>query len=269
MAGKAWTQQEKELLIRQVSQGRKLPQIHIRSRSPAAINQQRQRLREAGFVSKDSKRSLRLWTIREIRGLQDYAKRYRLSAGQIARAGLLRGRSKDSISQQMKRQSLGDPKRRQAARTAHRLDTEERAALERFLQTRGRKLSSAQVAKRFKIAPQTVTAYRRRLKLQLSWHEARASAEFRQWAEKLRHIVIERNHARWTKWRATRREVLKRLQWQMRRDRQRHESRHCVRCGESWFAVKEFFALTKRSRRGVVAYTMSRTCRACRAELHQ
>ncbi len=269
MPGKAWTQQGKELLIRQVSQGSKLPQIQIPARSSAAINQQRQRLREAGFVSKDSKRSLRLWTIKEVRGLQQYAKGYGLSATQIVQAGLLPGRSKDSISQQMRRQGLGDPKRRRAARTAHRLDARERAALARFLPATGRKLSSAEVAARFNISPKTVTAYRRRLKLQLSWHAARASAQYRQRAEKLRHIVIERNQARWTKWRATRREVLKRLQWQMRRDRQRHESRHCVRCGESWFAVKEFFALTKRSRRGVVAYTMSRTCRACRAELHQ
>ena len=267
MAGKAWTQQEKELLIRQVSQGRKLPQIHIRSRSPAAINQQRQRLREAGFVSKDSKRSLRLWTIREIRGLlQDYAKRYRLSAGQIARAGLLRGRSKDSISQQMKRQGLGDPKRRQAARTAHRLDAQERAALERFLRARGQKLASAQVAQRFKISPQTVTAYRRRLKLQLSWHGARASAEYRQQAEKLRRLFIQRTRARWTEWRAKRREALKNLQWQMRRDRHPDRLRQCIRCGEEWLAVKEFFALTKRQRRDVVTYTMSLTCRACRAE---
>jgi len=266
MPGKAWTQQEKENLIRQVSQRRKLPQIDIPARSPSAINQQRQRLREAGFVSKDSKRSLRLWTIREIRGLQDYAKRYRLSATQITRAGLLPGRSKDSISQQMTRQGLGDPKRRQAARKAHRLDAQERAALERFLRVRGRKLSGAQVAKRFKISPQTVTAYRRRLKLQLSWHEARASAEYRQRAEKLRHILIQRTRARWTKWRAKRREVLKSLQWQMRRDRQRHELRHCVRCGEAWLAVKEFFALSKRRRRDAVTYTMSRTCRACWAE---
>ena len=266
MPGKRWTEHEKEFLIRQAREGRKLPQIHIPARSPAAINQQRQRLREAGFVSTDSKRSLRLWTIREIRGLQDYTKRYRLSAAQITRAELLPGRSKDSISQQMKRQGLGDPKRRQAARTAHRLDAQERVALERFLGARGRKLSSAQVAKRFKISPQTVTAYRRCLKLQLSWHEARASAQYRQRAEKLRHILIQRTRARWMKWRAKRREVLKNLQWQMRRERQRHELRQCVRCGEAWFAVKAFFALTTRRRGGVVTYTMSRTCRACWAE---
>ena len=116
------------------------------------------------------------------------------------------------------------------------------------------------------ISPQTVTAYRRRLKLQLSWHEARASAHYRQRAEKLRRIFIQRTRARWTKWRARRREVLKNLQWQMGREGDRHELRQCVRCGEEWFAVKEFFALTKRRREEVVTYTMSRTCRACRAE---
>ncbi len=266
MPGKAWTQQEKELLIRQVGQGRKLPQIQIPSRSPAAINQQRQRLREAGFVSTDSKRKLRLWTIKEIRALREYANGYRLSAARIVRAGLLPGRGKDSIGQQMKRQGLGDPKRRRAGRKAHRLNAQERAELERFLRAKGRKLSSAQVAERFKISPKTITAYRRRLKLRLSWHEARASAQYRQRAETLRRILIQRTRARWTEWRAKRREVLKNLQWQMRRKGDRRELRQCVRCGEKWFAAKEFFALTKRRREDVVTYTMSRTCRACRAE---
>ena len=266
MPGKRWTQDEKQSLIRQVSQGRKLPQIRIPARSEAAINQQRQRLREAGFVSADSKRGLRLWTIKEIRRLHDYAKGYRLSAAQIVRAGLLPGRSKDSISQQMKRQGLGDPRRRQAARTAHRLQAEERAALKRFLRARGHKLASAQVAQRFKISPQTVTAYRRRWKLQLSWHGARASASYRQRAEKLRRLFIQRTRARWTEWRSKRREALKNLQWQMRRDRHLDGLRQCIHCGEEWLAVKEFFALTKRKRRDVVTYTMSLTCRACQAE---
>ena len=202
-------------------------------------------------------------------GLHDYAKGYRLSAAQIVRAGLLPGRSKDSISQQMKRQGLGDPRRRQAARTAHRLQAEERAALKRFLRARGHKLASAQVAQRFKISPQTVTAYRRRWKLQLSWHGARASASYRQRAEKLRRLFIQRTRARWTEWRSKRREALKNLQWQMRRDRHLDGLRQCIHCGEEWLAVKEFFALTKRRRGGAVTYTMSLTCRACRAELHR
>ena len=100
MPGKRWTQPERESLIRQVKQGKRLPQIRIRARSQAAVNQHRQRLREAGLLGQDSKRSLRLWTMREIHSLRDYTNGYRLSATQIVRAGLLTGRSKDSISQQ-------------------------------------------------------------------------------------------------------------------------------------------------------------------------
>ena len=110
------------------------------------------------------------------------------------------------------------------------------------------------------------SAYRRRLKLQLSWHGARASARYRERAEKLRRLFIQRTRARWTDWRAKRREALKNQQWQMRRDRHLDGLRQCIRCGEEWLAVKEFFALTKRKRRDVVTYTMSLTCRACQAE---
>ena len=128
MPGKRWTQPERESLIRQVKQGKRLPQIRIRARSQAAVNQHRQRLRETGLLGQDSKRSLRLWTMREIRSLRNYTNGYRLSATQIVRAGLLTGRSKDSISQQMRRQGLGDPRRREASRAARRLDAEEKAA---------------------------------------------------------------------------------------------------------------------------------------------
>ena len=110
MPGKRWTRPENQSLIRQVKQGNCLPQIRIRARSQAAVNQQRQRLREAGLLGQDSKRSLRLWTIREIRSLRDYTNFYRLGATGLVQAGLLTGRSKDSISQQMRRQSLGDPR---------------------------------------------------------------------------------------------------------------------------------------------------------------
>ena len=133
MPGKRWVQREKESLIRQVKQGKRLPQIRISGRSPAAVNQQRQGLRNAGPLGEVPKRRLRLWTTKEIRSLRGYVNRFRLSAAQIARAGLLAGRGKDSISQQMRRQGLGDPKRQEASRSAHRLDAKEKAALERFL----------------------------------------------------------------------------------------------------------------------------------------
>ena len=111
MPGKKWAHREKESLIRQAKQGKRLPQIRISGRSPAAVNQQRQRLRNVGLLGEVPKRRLRMWTTKEIRSPPGYVNRSRLSATQIARAGLLASPSKDSISQQMRRQGLGDPKR--------------------------------------------------------------------------------------------------------------------------------------------------------------
>ena len=205
MPGKRWVPREKESLIRQVKQGKRLPQIRISGRSPAGVNQQRQRLRNAGLLGEVPKRRLRMWTTKEIRSLREHVSRSRLSARQIARAGLLAGRGKDSISQQMRRQGLGDPKRQEASRSAHRLDAKEKVALERFLRIGGRKLASGEVADKFEISPKTVTAYRRRLKLQLSWHEARSSERYRQRMEELRRVFVHRLRTRWKKWRVERR----------------------------------------------------------------
>ena len=112
MPGKRWTQKDRDSLIRQVKRGRSLPQISIRGRSPAAVNQQRQRLRDSGELAQHPKRELRAWTMKQIRLLADYSMSYGLSAAEIAAKDLLPGRSKDSISQQMRRRGLGDPKRR-------------------------------------------------------------------------------------------------------------------------------------------------------------
>ena len=266
MPGKRWVQREKESLIRQVKQGKRLPQIRISGRSPAAVNQQRQGLRNAGPLGEVPKRRLRLWTTKEIRSLRGYVNRFRLSAAQIARAGLLAGRGKDSISQQMRRQGLGDPKRQEASRSAHRLDAKEKAALERFLRTKGRKLANGEVAEKFEISPKTVTAYRRRLKLQLSWHEARSSERYRQRMEEFRRVFVRRLRTRWKEWRVKRRRRLINLQWRMKGQGISFPTRRCVICGESWLELKEFFPVTKRRRNETVTYTMSLTCRACRAE---
>ena len=127
--------------------------------------------------------------MREIQSLRRYVNSFRLSAARIARAGLLTGRSKDSISQQMRRIGLGHPKRRETSRSAHRLDADEKAALVSFLKTQGRKLQSSEVSEKFGISAKTVTAYRRRLKLQLSWQEARNSERYKRRMEELRRVI--------------------------------------------------------------------------------
>ena len=266
MPGKRWTLREKESLLHQVQQGKRLPEIRIGARSPAAVNLQRQRLRQAGLLGENPKRTLRMWTMREIRDLSWYVNSFRSSAAQIARAGLLTGRSKDSISQQMRRIGLGHPKRREASRSAHRLDADEKAALVSFLKTQGRKLQSSEVSEKFGISQKTVTAYRRRLKLQLSWQEARNSERYKRRMEELRRVISGQTRARWEKWRADRRGTLKNLQWRMKGEGTNCATRRCVNCAESWLAVREFFLVAKRLRRGTVNYTMSQTCCACRAK---
>ena len=254
MPGARWTEQDRDSLIQQVDRGRTLPQILIQGRTPASVNQQRQRLRNSGALAQLPKRPLQMWTIKEIRALGYYCMRYGLSAAEIAKQDLLSGRSTDSISQQMRRQGLGDPKRRRASAKAHRLNPDQRAELEEFVQTEGRKMASRELAERFKLAPSTITAYRRRLNLQLSWHEARDSEDYR------------RRQARWAKWRAGRRRALRQLERQLKGRGASDPERQCVRCQEHWLERNEFFALTKRTRRGSTVYTMSLACRACRTE---
>ena len=265
MPGKRWTQKDRDALIGQVKRGRNLPQIRVRGRSPAAVNQQRQRLRDSGELAHHPKRELQLWTIKEIRLLADYSMSYGLSAAEIAAKDLLTGRSKDSIGQQMRRLGLGDPKRRRASANAHRLNLEQREELKQFLKTKGRKLASREVAERFQLVPSTITAYRRRLNLQLSWREARDSADHRRRQARARKMISKKNRARWAKWRAGRRRALRQLERQLKRGGESGPERQCVRCEEHWLERKEFYALTKRTRRGGTAYTISRTCRACRA----
>ncbi len=266
MPGKRWSLPERRSLIRQVRQGKTLSELRIPGRSPAAINNQRQRLRRAGLLGSNKTRPIQLWTSRELVILRRSVKRFRMSAAQIARAGLLPRHSKDSISQQMRRQRLGDRRRRLASQLAHRLDRRERAALERFLKTKGRKLSSKEVAAKFAISPKTVTAYRRRLGLRLSWHEARSSAEHQQRMEQVRRAVSQQNRARWQRWRAGRRLTLEELQKLMERKRRRLPKRRCERCGTRWFETKPFFRVTKRRRSAVVGHTIARICLACQAE---
>ncbi len=266
MPGKRWTQKERDSLIRQVKRGWTLPQLRIQGRSPASVNQQRQRFRDSGVLDQHPKRALRVWTIREIRELAYYCRRYELSAREIAHRDLLPGRSKDSVSQQMRRQGLGNPKRRRAAARAHRLNPNQRLALEEFLHSEGRKMASREVAERFKLALSTITAYRRRLNLQLSWREARDSAGYQERQDRVRKVIARKTRARWRRWRAERRRALRQLERQLKRAGTSESGRGCVRCGEQWLARTEFFALTRRTRRGRTDYTMSRTCRACRAE---
>ncbi len=269
MPGKRWSPAERRRLIRQIQQGKTLPDIRIPGRSSPAINNQRQRLRSAGRLGSQKKRRMQPWTTRELMALRRYVNQFRMSAAQIASAGLLpRHKSKDSISQQMRRQHLGDRRRRLASSLAHRLDRHERAALEQFLRTAGRKVATKEVAAKFGISPKTVTAHRRRLNLRLSWHEARSSEGYRQLMELVRWGIRQKNRARWQRWRADRRLRLEHLQAQMERKHWNHQKRACARCGTVWFATGEFFRVAKRYRGGVVRYTIARTCLACQAEIY-
>ena len=78
MPGKKWAHREKESLIRQVKQGKRWPQIRISGRSPAAVNQQRQRLRNVGLLGEVPKRRLRMWTTKEIRSAKEGTEQIRV-----------------------------------------------------------------------------------------------------------------------------------------------------------------------------------------------
>jgi hypothetical protein len=230
----------------------------------AAINNQRRRLKEAGvlqtaFVG----RRHHPWTIRELRQLTRLTREHGFSAGFIAQLQLVAGRSQQAISKMMGRYGLGDPVVKERARQAQRLSKERRRELEHFLRQEGRYWPSAEVAPRWGLAEQTVTGYRRRLGVALSWPEARASQRFqegqqrrgRAWSEQLRKLWEERRREREQRLRGLR----SRLEEQAKGAPPR---RRCAECAELWFATQDFFHVQKRERNMA---SISRTCRLCRA----
>ncbi len=268
MPGNRWTKPQIDSLVDQIVALKKpLPEIDIPGKSRAAINNQRKRLQRAGVLNGAfSGREVKPWTFPELRKLTTLTQEYGFSASFIAQMSLLPGRTKDSISKMMGRHGLGDPAIKERARNAQRFDPPRRADFERFLREEGRLMPSMAIARRWGLAQKTVTAYRRRLGIRLSWREARTSEEFKRQQRLRAAAFVAHTRARWKQWRARKKVEWDKLRQELAHRRDAPPQRVCQTCGEQWYATHDFFhTRTRRSASGLkVSYC--RICRLCRAE---
>ena len=175
-----------------------LPEIEVPGKTRAAINNQRKRLQRAGVLNGSfAGRAVKPWTFPELKRLTALTQDYGFSASFIAQMGLLPGRTKDSVSKMMGRHGLGDPTIKERARHACRFDRRRREEFQRFLVGEGRMLPSMAIARQWGLAQKTVTAYRRRLGIQLSWREARSSEDFRRQQRKRAAAFVAHTRERW------------------------------------------------------------------------
>lgn len=250
-----------------IHQHKPLPEIDIPGKSRAAINNQRKRLQRAGVLNGSfAGRAVKPWTFPELKKLTTFTQEYRFSASFIAQMGLLPGRTKDSISKMMGRHDLGDPAIKERARNACRFDASQRDRFQHFLLGEGRLLPSLAIARQWGLAQKTVTAYRRRLGLQLSWREARSSEGFRRQQRRRAAAFVAHTRERWKQWRERKRLHWEKLRQQISQRPDGPPERVCQACGEQWYATREFFHVrTRRSASGVKT-NYCRICRLCRAE---
>jgi hypothetical protein len=268
MPGNRWTKTEIESLVEQIVHLNKpLPEIEVPGKTRAAINNQRKRLQRAGVLNGSfAGREVKPWTFPELKRLTAFTGDYGFSASFIAQMGLLPGRTKDSISKMMGRHGLGNPAIKERARHACRFDPRRRAEFQRFLLGEGRMLPSAAIARQWGLAQKTVTAYRRRLGVQLSWSEARSSDDFRRQQRKRAASFVAHTRARWKQWRERKRQAWEKLRQHLSQRPDSPPVRVCQCCGEQWYAVREFFHVRTRHSAGGVKISYCRTCRLCRAE---
>jgi hypothetical protein len=265
MPGERWTKEQLEILLYQLRVERKsLPQLQVLGKSPAAVNNKRRRLKQAGWLDEVFVgRQLSPWTIRELSELTKLTQEYGFSAAFIAQLQLIPGRTVYAISKMMTRHGLGDPDVKRRAHDACRLTAGEREQLRHFLLNEGRLLPSASVAAQWGLAPKTVTAYRRRLGVPLSWNEARSYEDYRLNQQKRGRAFSQQLYSRWREWRIAREQRLRTLKEALQRSPDPPPSRTCCACGEQWFALKDFFYVTRK--RGGNSFSMSTTCRLCQS----
>jgi len=268
MPGNRWTQPEIESLVDQIIRlGKPLPDIDVSGKTRAAINNQRKRLQLAGVLNGSfAGREVRPWTFPELKRLTGLTQDYRFSASFIAQMGLLPGRTKDSISKMMGRHGLGDPAIKARARQACRFHPRRREEFQSFLLGEGRLLPSVVVARQWGLAQKTVTAYRRRLGIQLSWLEARSSDDYRRQQCKRDAAFVEHTRDRWKQWRERRKLVWEKLRLQLAQRPDCPPVRVCQSCGGQWYAAREFFHVRTRRSPAGVKISYCRICRLCRAE---
>ena len=268
MPGSRWSQSQIDSLVDQIVHlSKPLPEIEIPGKTRAAINNQRKRLQRAGVLNGSfAGRAVKPWTFPELKRLTAFTQDYGFSASFIAQMGLLPGRTKDSVSKMMGRHGLGDPTIKERARHACRFDRRRREEFQRFLVGEGRMLPSMAIARQWGLAQKTVTAYRRRLGIQLSWREARSSEDFRRQQRKRAAAFVAHTRERWAHWRERKKAAWEKLRQQLAQRPDCPPVRVCQCCGEQWYAAREFYHVRARHSSGVVKFSYCRVCRLCRAE---
>jgi hypothetical protein len=211
-------------------------------------------------------RAVKPWTCPELKKLTDLTQEYGFSASLIAQLGLLPGRTKDSVSKMMGRHGLGNPTVKARAQQACRLNPEQRDEFKRFLLDEGRLVPSIDIARKWGVAQKTVTAYRRRLGIRLSWEEARSSDRFRREQQRRAEEFVASTRARWSHWREQRKRNWENLKHSLGQRPDCPAPRVCQCCGEQWYATRDFFHVRTRRRGDSVKISYCRVCRICRAE---
>jgi DNA-binding CsgD family transcriptional regulator len=268
MPGSRWTKLQIESLVDQIVHlGKPLPLIDIPGKTRAAINNERKRLQCAGLLNGSfAGRHVKPWTFPELKKLTAFTQDYGFSASFIAQMGLLPGRTKDSVSKMMGRHGLGNPLIKERARQAQRFDARRREEFQRFLLGEGRLLPSVLVARQWGLAQKTVTAYRRRLGIQLSWREARSSDDFQRQHRKCAADFVAHTRERWRLWRERQKLTWERLRRQLAQLPDCPPVRVCQTCGGEWYAAREFFHVRTRHTAAGLRISYCRICRLCRAE---
>ena len=129
-------------------------------------------------------------------------------------------------------------------------------------------LSSKAVAKRWHVSRSQLNSYRRRLQLQLSWHEARAVSMADAERAHLSELKRRQMHARWAVYREQTTKRLLDLQHRMERQVHRAPIRVCRSCAYPWFALPTFFAVHRKKQHHRVKVSMAQTCRVCKMKLN-
>jgi hypothetical protein len=265
---KKYTKAENRSLIRQiVKEKKKLPDLYLPGRTPAAINTQRGRLRAKGLLGDSCPlRKIKTFSIREFNFLKRYAS-MGLSAIKTAKLGVLPGRSKNSISGAMNRNDLGDPLVSELAKLVKHLDEDQKNRLKDCLLNHSAGRSTKSIAEEFELPVKLVRAYRRKLGRALTWQEARNTPDYLETKERMRKKNSGRMKSVWANKRAARRKEFETTAAKLKMGGTSQTPRPCNKCGGPWYATRFFYhTMVKKTENGQpVKKLLYKTCRLCRS----
>jgi hypothetical protein len=278
-----WTEEETQFLL---AEARHLKASLKRSLRPKDFK--RIRIPKRTFLAiKNKARRLKLylpthykkrWSSREEQVLAVLARKRGLSARGIKRRGFFRSpgssaqswneRSIDAISQKKKRLGYVDWERSHRAKCAKRLSKEEKRQLRKALRENSHLKSTATFAREYGVAPSTIRYYRKRWRIEYSWHVAMAIPE----SVKRRKQIAESTRIRsLLMWKERKKKMLEGFLKQKKKMLARSSRggksvtlRTCTKCETEWPATKLFFAPSPKRREGrVIATYLRRGCRVC------